>query len=271
MAASCGMASSKSSAFVGGRVALPAGIPTARPSRAAVVVVRAADRGIWAPGAIAPDYLDGSMAGDYGFDPLGLSADSMARKWYRQAELVHSRWAMLGVLGILTQELVRPDVFWYEAGLPQNLPGPFKNINMGGLLAFEFWAMHYVEVRRWQDYKNPGSVNTDPLFKTFTVPNEEMGYPGGGLFDPFGWSKGNLRELKVKEINNGRLAMVAWIGFALQAQAVGKNPIACLKNHLANPFQNNIGANIGHCLIPESVDVEGVNVPLYCLWPGLHQ
>lgn len=66
---------------------------------------------------------------------------------------------MLGCAGILGQELVNPDVFWYEAGLPQNLPEPFTNVNMGGLLAFEFLMMHYVEVRRWQDYRNPGSVN----------------------------------------------------------------------------------------------------------------
>jgi len=78
---------------------------------------------------------------------------------YRQSELVHARWAMLGVAGVLGQEILRPDVFWYEAGLPENLPGPFKNINMGGLLAWEFILMHWVEVRRWQDYKNFGSVN----------------------------------------------------------------------------------------------------------------
>lgn len=78
---------------------------------------------------------------------------------YRQSELVHARWAMLGVAGVLGQEILRPDVFWYEAGLPQNLPGPFQNINMGGLLAWEFLLMHWVEVRRWQDYKNFGSVN----------------------------------------------------------------------------------------------------------------
>jgi hypothetical protein len=66
---------------------------------------------------------------------------------------------MLGVAGVLGQEILRPDVFWYEAGLPENLPGPFKNINMGGLLAWEFILMHFVEVLRWQDYKNFGSVN----------------------------------------------------------------------------------------------------------------
>jgi hypothetical protein len=57
------------------------------------------------------------------------------------------------------QEVVKPDIFWYDAGRPENLPEPFKNINMGGLLAWEFILMHWVEVRRWQDYKNFGSVN----------------------------------------------------------------------------------------------------------------
>ena len=75
---------------------------------------------------------------------------------------------MLGVAGILVQEIVRPEVFWYESGLPQNLPEPFKNINMGGLLAWEFVLMHWVEVLRWQDYKNHGSVNEVRLYITDT-------------------------------------------------------------------------------------------------------
>ena len=76
---------------------------------------------------------------------------------------------MLGVAGILVQEIVRPEVFWYESGLPQNLPEPFKNINMGGLLAWEFVLMHWVEVLRWQDYKNHGSVNEVSVYITDTV------------------------------------------------------------------------------------------------------
>ena len=99
---------------------------------------------------------------------MGFGADPVALRWYRQSELMHARWAMLGVAGILVQELVHPEIFWYNSGLPENVPGnPIigEKPNMGGLLAWEFILMHWVEVRRWQDYKNFGSVNEDPIFK----------------------------------------------------------------------------------------------------------
>jgi light-harvesting complex I chlorophyll a/b binding protein 4 len=96
-----------------------------------------------------------------------------------------------------------------------------------------------------------------------------MGYPGG-VFDPLGFSKGNLKELQTKEIKNGRLAMVAFMGFVLAAQATGKGPLAALGAHLASPGSNNWTANIGTCHVPTSVDVEGVTIPLTCLWPGQH-
>lgn len=51
-----------------------------------------------------PEKLDGSMVGDVGFDPLGLSAIGDI-KFLREAELKHCRLAMLAAAGSIAQDL----------------------------------------------------------------------------------------------------------------------------------------------------------------------
>merc|ERR1712164_137644 len=65
-------------------------------------------RKLYLPGGLItaselPSYLDGKLAGDYGFDPLGLGADGAIAQ-YRVAEVLHARWAMLAVPGIVIPE-----------------------------------------------------------------------------------------------------------------------------------------------------------------------
>ena len=50
--------------------------------------------------------LDGSMAGDEGFDPLGLS-NVFDIDFLREAEMKHGRVAMLACLGVFTQMVIQ--------------------------------------------------------------------------------------------------------------------------------------------------------------------
>ena len=257
-----------------------AGAGAARGAGLACSAAAGGKRKSWYPGVVGPAYLEGKV-GDYGWDPLGLGKDPVAFNWYRQAELQHARWAMLGCFGVLVQENVYPDMFWYNAALPENLPGtPYlpDGVNLAALLGIQFLLMHYVEVRRWQDYKQPGSVNQDPIFKDYSVPNVEVGYPGGGFFDPLGFARDSLqgrpgtsasfKTLQLKELKNGRLAMVAFDGFTLQAQVTGKNPQQNLVDHFADPENQTIVQNfVGGCKIPDHSTVYGIDIPLTCLWP----
>lgn len=57
---------------------------------------------------------------------------------------------------------------------------------------------------------------------------------GGWLFDPLGLSKDAERyeRMRVREIKNGRLAMVAWVGFAAQAAVTREGPVQNLVDAL---------------------------------------
>jgi hypothetical protein len=56
-----------------------------------------------------PPNLDGSMPGDVGFDPLGIST-FLDVKWLREAELKHGRICMLAWTGCLVQVSICVDV-----------------------------------------------------------------------------------------------------------------------------------------------------------------
>lgn len=196
----------------------------------------------WYPGSEIPAHLDGSMVGDNGFDPLGLGTDPETLVWYRQAELQHCRWAMLGVVGILVPELLTklgignfPE--WNVAGAAAQFPKE----EIPSLVIAQIALMGWAEFRRWADMENPGSVNEDPIFKGNKVTGTEVGYPGGTWFDPLGYSKGkDVAVLQAKEIANGRLAMVAIFGFATQTFITGKGPLDCWIAHVSDPAGNTI-------------------------------
>jgi len=212
--------------------------------QAARGVVQVTSKAVWFPGNPGAAHLDGTLPGDYGFDPLGLGADPDMLKWFQQAELMHCRWAMMGTAGILLPEMATlggaGDLpVWFEAGEALN-----GNTTASGLTLFwmQMILMNWVEVRRWMDMKNPGSVNQDPIhpYPEFSCTGTEVGYPGGRWFNPFsmGATEEKMAEYKTKEIKNGRLAMLAMVGFATQAFVTGQGPVANLLAHVADPAGN---------------------------------
>lgn len=66
------------------------------------------------------------------------------------------------------------------------------------MFVIEFLLFHYVEICRWEDINNLGSVNQDLIFKQYNLLKNEVKYPGG-IFNPLNF--GPTIEAK-KEIAN---------------------------------------------------------------------
>jgi light-harvesting complex I chlorophyll a/b binding protein 5 len=247
MVATMSLASAKTASFAGRSLRSTS---SARPAAARrTVMVAAADRPLWFPGnkEAVPDYLDGSLVGDHGFDPLGLGSSPEQLSWNVHAEIFHGRLAMTGVAGILLTSLLHKggaDVpEWYEAGRVYLDRNP--NVSFGALLFSTIVLSGFVEFKRLNDIRNPGSQGSGILPEDFKGVGGPQGrtvggpYVGGRFFDPMGLCRGSPEQtLKYKwnEIRNGRLAMMAFLGFAAQYAATGKGPIDNLIDHVSDPF-----------------------------------
>ncbi|PIA43092.1 hypothetical protein AQUCO_02000501v1 [Aquilegia coerulea] len=174
------------------------------------------DRPLWFPGSSPPEWLDGSLPGDFGFDPLGLGI--LIPEWLQSLGFIEN-------------------FSWYEAGTKEYYTDTTT------LFVIQLALMGWVEGRRWADLVNPGSVDIEPKFPNRKNPKPDVGYPGGLWFDPMMWGRGSpepVMVLRTKEIKNGRLAMLAFVGFWFQAIYTGQSPTENLMAHIADP---------GHCNI----------------------
>jgi light-harvesting complex I chlorophyll a/b binding protein 3 len=206
-------------------------------------------------------YLDGTLPGDYGFDPLGLMDPEGAGgfvdpQWLPYAELINGRFAMLGAAGCIAPEILgkiglipqETAIPWFKSGV---IP-PAGNYNYWAdnytLFVLEIALMGFAEHRRAQDYYKPGSMGKQYFLglEKFLGGSGNPAYPGGPIFNflGFGKTEKELQVLKVKEVKNGRLAMVAILGYFAQAVFTGVGPFQNLLDHISDPAHQNLITNL---------------------------
>jgi hypothetical protein len=161
-----------------------------------------------------PAILDGSLPGDRGFDPFNFSSDKNALQWYRSAEIKHARLAMLAAAGWPLAELFDKKLA-YAFDLKPLLvfQDRVPSVLNGGLLRtpLAFWAAALGVAF---------AIETFGILKSSNAENSGADYTPGDLgFDPLGLAGKTLEDRKFQmeaELFNGRLAMLAITGFALQ-------------------------------------------------------
>ncbi|CAN4100012.1 unnamed protein product [Withania somnifera] len=132
-----------------------------------------------------PEYLNGEVPGDYGYDPFGLSKKPEDFAKYQAYELIHARWAMLGAAGFIIPEAFNkfgancgPEAVWFKTGallLDGNTLNYFgKNIPINLVLAV---VAEVVLVGGAEYYRIINGLDL-----------EDKLHPGGP-FDPLGLAK----------------------------------------------------------------------------------
>jgi hypothetical protein len=181
-------------------------------------------------GLLKPDsvLVDNIMVGNKGFDPAGFAKDAETLNQYREAELKHGRLAMLAALGWPVSEYFQPILA--------------KSFNLPDLLAAGEKAPSVL---------NGGLDRINPIFFMatlgFTAAVETFGLKGGFAdrepgdlgFDPlnlyYGSDEATKADYRLKELNNGRLAMIAITAYVIEDFFFNQNVVATT-GKVAAPF-----------------------------------
>lgn len=165
-----------------------------------------------------PALLDGAtLPGDRGFDPFNFASDPASLRWQRKAEAKHARLAMLAAAGWPVAELVHGNLA-SALGLPSMLASGDRvpsvlNDGLAHATSYPlFWiaaiasaaAVEFGEIAR-----ENVAVRLDP---------SDLGFDPLGLG---GETEERNRFMREAEIFNGRLGMLAIVGFAVQEKFLG--------------------------------------------------
>jgi hypothetical protein len=149
------------------------------------------------------------------FDPAGLAAKASikeVRRW-RESEVTHGRVAMLASLGFVLGEQLQdfPLFFNFDGRVSGPAIYHFQQIGQG------FWEPLLIAIGVAESYRVAVGWAT-PTGTGFNSLKDDY-VPGDLGFDPLNLKPSDpaeLKELQTKEINNGRLAMIAIAGFVVQ-------------------------------------------------------
>jgi hypothetical protein len=149
------------------------------------------------------------------FDPIGFSEDlSEGRaRYYREVEIKHGRLGMLAALGFLVGENFHP-LFGGDIDAPAYLA--FQQTPLETFWGIVVAAIASLELFSVFAFNNPAGG------EPWSIKSDHV--PGDLGFDPLNLKPTDPEELKTmqtKELNNGRLAMLAAAGMIAQELATG--------------------------------------------------
>lgn len=154
---------------------------------------------------------ESDLAGNVGFDPLGLSKNKEQLWNYREAEIKHARLAMLAAVGWPISELMDRSIadFFQQPTLLDDGDRVPTVLN-GGMakISPKFWGFCLGLSAAIDMYGVAKSRRGDPRY-----------YPGNLGFDPlnlFPAEKVDQEKMKLAEIKHGRTAMVGVLGYVIE-------------------------------------------------------
>merc|ERR1719473_736865 len=161
------------------------------------------------------------------WDPLGFCSDEKLTegklKFYREVELKHGRVGMLAALGFVVGENFHP-LFGGNIDAPSYLA--FQQTPLETFWPIVVFAIAIPEIYSVFTFETVGATDSrgkpTPQGQPWAIrADHEAGDLG---FDPLGLKPtdpAELKEMQTKELNNGRLAMIAAAGMIVQELATG--------------------------------------------------
>jgi hypothetical protein len=187
------------------------------------------DMSIALPMLKRPNKLDGTHAGDFGFDPLGLSEEYDLYSM-QEAEIRHGRLAMLAVVGWPMAELVGPKWLLQEGGCAPSVLNGFNPITFFATVAV-FGGLGFFEYKTSlrSTYDTPsGKKHRKDMSEIWDIGVAgDYGFDPLDLYSSIGDSPIARKGLREVEISHGRSAMLGITGFvgweALTGHAIVEN------------------------------------------------